>query len=162
MTLRSVLLLGAVSGLVGLGPCRAAEPPNPQDLTQGDWQMVPAQSKFCGPAPWASRRRIYDAGWGLIAVHWTGTDAQGKPIDIRYVWRYDGQKYPSNIAGTAVEAITWKLVNPHRVEFEHWSKDNHKTQELLRTVSADGQEMTQTLKYLGGAECVETQVFRRQ
>ena len=49
-----------------------------------------------------------------------------------------------------------------RVEFKHWSKDNRMTEDLLRTVTADGQEMTQTRAYLGGAEeCVDTQVFRR-
>ena len=140
----------------------AVEPPNPKDLTQGKWELMLDKSKFCKPAPRKGTREIVDAGWGLISVHWTGVDAQGKSTDTWYVWRYDGEKYPADISKPAKEAITWKLVNPSRVEFKHWSKDNKMTEELVRTVSADGQEMTQTRAYLGGAECVDTQVFKRQ
>ncbi len=139
----------------------AVEPPNPKDLTQGVWDLNLAKSKFCKPAPRSGRREIMDAGWGLIGVHWTGIDRDGKPIDVRYVWRYDGEKYPATIMEPAKEAISWKLVSPSRVEFVHWSKDNKKTEELVRTVTPDGQEMTQTRSYLGGAECVDTQVFKR-
>ena len=108
----------------------AVEPPNPKDLTQGVWELDLAKSKFCKPKPRSGRREILDTGWGLIAVHWTGADAAGKPIDVRYVWRYDGEKYPATIMEPANEAISWKLVNPSRVEFVHWSKDNKKTEEL--------------------------------
>ena len=139
----------------------AVEPPNPKDLTQGVWDLNLAKSKFCKPTPRSGRREITDLGWGLIGVHWTGSDAQGKPIDVRYVWRYDGEKYPATIMEPAKEAISWKLASPTRVEFVHWSKDNKKTEELVRTVTPDGQEMTQTRSYLGGAECVDVQVFKR-
>jgi hypothetical protein len=139
----------------------AVEPPNPKDLTQGVWDLDLTKSKFCKPTPRSGRREIVDLGWDLIGVHWTGTDRDGKPIDVRYVWRYDGQKYPATIMEPAREAISWKLVSPTRVEFVHWSKDNKKTEELVRTVTPDGQEMTQTRSYLGGAECVDVQVFRR-
>ena len=139
----------------------AVEPPNPKDLTQGVWDLNLKKSKFCKPMPRSGRREIVDVGWGLIGVHWTGIDANGKPIDVRYVWRYDGEKYPATIMEPAKEAISWKLVNPTRVEFVHWSKDNKKTEELVRTVTPDGQEMTQTRSYLGGAECVDVQVFQR-
>lgn len=152
----------AVTAILLTATSYAAEVPNSKDLTQGVWEMDAAKSKFCKPTPRASRREILEAGWGLIAVHWTGVDADGKSIDVRYVWRYDGQKYPADIMKPAREAISWKLVNPHRVEFQHWSKENVKTEELVRIVSQDGQEMTQTRKYLGGAECVDVQVFRRQ
>jgi len=161
-TPRLAILLAAL--LVG-GTSQGAEPPNPKDLTQGRWEMDLKKSKFCRPTPQSSKRHIYDAGWGLMVVHWTGVDHQGKPVDARYVWRYDGEKYPASIDGPDTanrEAISWKLVNPSRVEFVHWSKDGKLTEELFRTVSADGQEMTQSRKYLGGADCVDVQVFKRQ
>jgi hypothetical protein len=139
----------------------AVEPPNPEDLTQGVWELDLEKSRFCKPTPQRSKREILDAGWGLISVYWTGIDSSGKPIDVRYVYRYDGEKYPSTIKGPADESITWDLVSPHRVEFVHWSKDDRITEELVRTVSSDGQEMTQTRKYIGPEECVDTQVFRR-
>ena len=142
----------------------ATEPSNPKDLTQGNWSLDLSKSKFCKPAPKSTKRSIFDAGWGLMVVHWTGIDQDGKPVDTRYVWRYDGEKYPATIDradDARREAISWKLVSPSRVEFVHWSKANKITEELVRTVSADGQEMTQSRKYLGGAECVDVQVFRR-
>jgi hypothetical protein len=151
-----------LAACLGMNAALAAEPPNPADLTQGIWEMDPVKSKFCKPAPQKSRREIFDAGWGLISAHWTGIDAKGNPVDARYVWRYDGAKYPADIKKPAAEAISWKLVNPHRVEFVHWSKDGRITEELVREVSKDGQEMTQTRKYLGAAECADVQVFRRQ
>jgi hypothetical protein len=141
----------------------AVEPPNPKDLTQGKWELDLQKSRFCKPKPRKGTREIVEAGWGLVSTHWTGMDANGKPIDTWYVWRYDGEKYPANIGSPANEAITWKLVNPARVEFKHWSKDNRMTEDLVRTVSADGQEMTQTRAYLTSSkECVDTQVFKRQ
>jgi len=152
----------ALVASLGMNAALAVEPPNPADLTQGIWEMDPTKSKFCKPAPQKSRREIFDAGWGLISAYWTGTDAKGKPVDARYVWRYDGEKYPADIKKPAAEAITWKLVNRHRVEFAHWSKDGKLTEELVREVSEDGQEMTQTRKYLGPAGCADVQVFRRQ
>jgi hypothetical protein len=139
----------------------AVAPPNPKDLTQGTWELNLAKSKFCEPAPQKSTREIIDAGWGLIVVHWTGIDAAGKSMDVRYVWRYDGAKYPAEINKPADESISWKLVNPSRVEFTHWSKSDKVTSTYVRTVSADGQTMTQTGKFVG-KPCETSQVFDRQ
>src|SRR5580698_8643975 len=75
----------------------AGAPPNPKDLTQGKWELNLSKSKFCEAAPRKSTREIIDAGWGLLVTHWTGIDAAGNPMDIRYVWRYDGGKYPAEI-----------------------------------------------------------------
>ncbi|HEY4368945.1 MAG TPA: hypothetical protein VGN07_17045 [Steroidobacteraceae bacterium] len=156
----------AIACLAVAGTSAAAQPPNPQDLTQGKWELQLDKSHFCTAPPQKSTREIVDSGWGLISTYWTGIDAKGKPMEVRYVWRYDGQKYPADIGKPANEAITWKLVNPSKVEFTHWSKDNKITQELSRTVSSDAQTMTQTTKFVGGrngkSECVDTQVFARQ
>lgn len=163
--LRTTCLALAMAALFATGSSLAVEPPNPKDLTQGKWEMDLKKSKFCRPTPQSSMRHIFDAGWGLMVVHWTGIDHEGKPVDARYVWRYDGEKYPATISGPdqpTREAISWKLVSPSRVEFVHWSKDDKITEELVRTVSEDGQEMTQSRKYLGGADCVDIQVFQRR
>lgn len=158
--LRYCLLTFALS--ISTSALAVVDPPNPDDLTQGSWDLIPEKSTFCKPRPKQSRRDIVDVGWGLISVHWTGIDHSGKPVDARYVWRYDGEKYPADIKVPAREAISWTLVNPHRVEFLHWSKTDEITEELFREVTADGQEMTQSRKYLGGeGECVDIQVFRR-
>ncbi|HEY4368926.1 MAG TPA: hypothetical protein VGN07_16950 [Steroidobacteraceae bacterium] len=163
---RPVQLLCAMTALVsllGASASMAAQPPNPKDLTQGVWELDLVKSKFCKPAPKKARREIVESGWGLVSVHWTGIDEKDKPIDTWYVWRYDGEKYPASIGKPANEAITWKLVNPSRVEFTHWSKDDKITEQLVRTISSDGQEMTQTRAYLTSSkECVDTQVFKRQ
>jgi hypothetical protein len=159
-TLCALVGMVAVLGAAQSSPA-AVPPPNPQDLTQGKWELNLAKSKFCEAAPHKSTREIIDAGWGLIVTHWTGVDAAGNPMDIRYVWRYDGAKYPAEIYKPANESITWKLVNPSRVEFIHWSKDDKVTSTYVRTVSADGQTMTQTGKFVG-KPCEASQVFDRQ
>jgi hypothetical protein len=153
--------LGIAAAAFVAAAAGAVEPPNPKDLTQGTWELNVAKSKFCGPAPHKSVRKIFDAGWGLISTIWTGEAADGKPIDNRYVARYDGEKYPAGINSPAAEAISWKLVDPHRLEFTHWSKDDKVTSTYVRTVSADGQTMTQTSKVVG-RDCGESQVFDRK
>jgi hypothetical protein len=161
-------MIWALLGLVVMRSGLAAEPPNSKDLTQGSWEVDMSKAKYCGgesqgqAAPKVSRRHIYDAGFGLIVVHWTGTQASGKPFDVRYVYRYDGEKYPASIdAPDADEAIVWKLVDPHHVEFTHYNKENQVTQQLSRTVSEDGQVMTQTTRYTNRPGCEEVQVFNR-
>tara|TARA_R110000868_G_scaffold77820_4_gene222578 strand:+ start:560 stop:1072 length:513 start_codon:yes stop_codon:yes gene_type:complete len=162
---RSVFLICGVVVALGLSASeiRAAmiEPPNPLDLTQGKWELQPEKSRYCGPAPQSSSRVIFDAGWGLISTIWSGVGADGNPTANRYVARYDGEKYPAGINSPANEAITWTLVNPHRLEFIHWSKDDKITSEYVRIVSEDGQTMTQNAKFVGKA-CEESQVFERR
>ena len=135
--------------------------PNPKDLMEGNWVLQPGQSKFCKEEPKQSSREIVDAGWGLIVTHWTGVDAKGAPVDIRYVLRYDGQKYPADILKPVDVAISWKLVNPHQVEFVDWSKDGKAIARNVRTISDDGQTMTQKTRPTGQT-CEDVQVFTRQ
>ena len=96
-----------------------------------------------------------------IVTKWTGVSADGKPVLIRYVAKYDGTRYPGGgIDEPAEEAISWKLVDPRRLEFVHWSKDDKITSTYVRTVSADGQTMTQTSKFVR-RDCEDVQVFDR-
>lgn len=146
------------------GQSFAVEPPNPKDLTQGKWELQLDKSKFCPetPAPKSGNRWIFDAGWGLIVTEWGGVAADGKPIATRYVARYDGGKYPANITRPdSAEAIAWKLVDPHRLEFTHYNKADKITSTYLRTVSDDGQSMTQISTFVG-RECKDLQVFQRR
>jgi len=154
----AVCLLSAASALA------AVEAPNPTDMTQGKWELQLAQSKFCKGAPQHAEREIFDAGWGFVSVHWTGVDAKGTPIDSRYVYRFDGKKYPSDVVKPSEVAITWKKVSPSRIEFVDWSKDNKMVAENVRSVSSDGQTMTQTTKFSGKAAqaCQDVQVFVRK
>ena len=146
------------------GSALAVEPPNPKDLIQGKWDLVLEKSKFCNAAaaPKAGNRWIFDAGWGLIVTEWGGTAADGKPIVTRYVARYDGGKYPANITKPdSAESISWKLVDPRRLEFTHYDKADKVTSTYLRTVSEDGQTMTQVSTFVG-RECKDVQVFQRK
>jgi hypothetical protein len=138
----------------------AVDPPNAKDLTQGNWELNLTKSKFCNAAPQKGARQIFDSGWGLIVVEQTGVNAKGESTVGRYVYRYDGDKYPDNITRPAREAITWKQVGADRVEFVHWDKQDKLTSEYVRTVTADGQSMTQTGKFVG-RECIDSQVFDR-
>lgn len=165
MTCSATCTVGVIALLVstiGAPLSAAVEPPNPKDLTQGTWTLNLSKSKFCGTPPRGGGRVIEDVGWGMIAVTQMSVNASGLPSGDRvsYVLRYDGEKYPSTINGPANESITWKLVNPRRVEFAHWSKQDKITSEYVRTVTDDGQTMTQTTKRVG-QECMDSQVFDR-
>ncbi len=160
MVVRSLalVLLFASAGSVSAS---AVEAPNPKDLTQGTWELNLAKSKFCGPAPQKASRVILDAGWGLIVVTQESVNTEGTATVGHYVARYDGQKYPSTIDRPAPESITWTLVNPSRVEFVHRSKEDKVTSSYVRTVSPDGQTMTQHAKF-ADRECEQSQVFDRR
>jgi len=145
------------------GGAFAVEPPSKKDLTLGHWEVNLAKSKYtCSKAPQASKRHIFDAGWGMMVAEWTGTSTEGKPFSTRYVWRYDGQEYPESITGPdARESIVYKLINPNRVEFVHLDKTGKTTSTYYRQVSTDGQTMTQSTKYTG-RDCEDLQVFDRK
>lgn len=160
-TLRIISLAAAAAcAFVSTAALAAVDPPNPKDLTQGNWELNLAKSKFCNAAPQKGARQIFDAGWGMVVVEQSGVNAKGEPTSGRYVYRYDGGKYPDNITRPAREAIVWKQVSPVRVEFVHYDKEDKKTSEYVRTVAANGQEMTQTGKFVG-RECIDSQVFDR-
>ncbi len=149
-----------------------ARPPNPQDLTQGTWELNLQKTKLCPgtdgkvPTPRPGGRVIEDVGFGMIAVQWIDTNDRGERYGAgypSYVYRYDGDKYPAGkyYNRPSSEGITWKLVNPNRVEFEHWSTDGKIASRYVRTVALDGQEMIQTMT-APGRTCVESQVFDRK
>lgn len=167
---RSVFLVSTtvLIGLSIVGAGSATEPPNSKDLIVGDWTLDLSKSKFCNPAeaPKQSLRKIMDEGYGMVSVYWTGTNADGTPIDRRYVYFNDGRKVPAGeFRGTPLqskESMTFRLINPHRVVWEHWSPDNKVTSRYVREVSADGQTMTQTDTLLNRPGCVDKEVYERQ
>ena len=158
----------SASALLHYGAVLAAEPAA-KDAEIGKWELQLSKSHFCNPAaaPQKSTRDIFDAGGGVLFIHWTGADPKGKPVDIRYVLRYDGKKYafPSDVADPAVY-ISWKRVSPSEVAFIDWSKDGKKVAENTRTASADGNTMTQSTTAVDAsgqkAACTDKQVFERQ
>lgn len=162
MNMKLAALGGAITCMMATTAMASVEPPNPKDLIQGKWELQLDKSKYCGTAPQKATRHIFDAGWGLIVTEWGGVAADGSPTVNRYVARYDGQKYPANVTKPdSDEAITWKLVDPRRLEFVHWDKADKITSTYLRTVSADGQTMTQVSTFIG-RECKDVQVFERR
>jgi hypothetical protein len=156
------IAMAAMVFLPGAGQA-AVTPPSQKDLTLGTWELNLGKSKFaCSQAPQASRRHIFDAGFGMMVAEWNATTADGKPFTTRYVWRYDGGKYPASIMRPdASEAIVYKLINPRRVEFVHLDKADKVTSTYYREVSADGQTMTQSTKY-SDRTCEDLQVFERR
>lgn len=158
----------AVSAILHYGGALAAEP-TAKDSEVGKWELQLSKSHFCdaAAAPQKSTRDIFDAGGGILLIHWTGIDPKGKPVDIRYVLRYDGKKYafPSDVADPAVY-ISWKRISPSKVAFIDWSKDGKMLAENTRTVSADGNTMIQSTTALDAngqkAACTDRQVFERQ
>jgi hypothetical protein len=161
---------GAATLAAGVLVHAAVQPPNPKDLTQGTWEMNLQKTKMCPNdagvtnPPRGGGRVISDLGWGFIAVQQIGVDAEGNKTGegrISYIQKYDGKKYPANVDRPSNEAIIWTLVNPHRVEFEHVNSAGTVTSSYVRTVTEDGQEMTQTTKR-PDRDCVDQQVFDRR
>lgn len=158
----------AVSAVLQYAAAWAAEP-STGDSEVGKWELQLAKSHFCdaAAAPQKSARDIFDAGGGILFIHWTGVDPKGKPVDIRYIVRYDGKKYafPSDTDDPAVY-ISWKRLTPSKVAFIDWSKDGKMIAENTRSVSADGKTMIQstTAHDANGqkAACTDKQVFERQ
>lgn len=167
---RTACLICALA-LAGLSMARvslAVEPPNPKDLLLGNWVMDLEKSKFCNPAeaPKQDARSVVDEGFGMVSVHWTGIAANGMAIDRRYVYFNDGHRVPAGefngVSLDTKESMTFHLVNPRRLTWEHWSKDGKLTSTYVREISADGQTMTQTNKLLNRPGCADVEVFRRQ
>ena len=167
---RTAFVLSATA-LTALAMARVgltAEPPNAKDLLVGDWVMELDKSKFCNPAeaPKQDARKIEDEGYGMVSVHWTGVAADGKTIDRRYVYFNDGHRVPAGefngLPLETKESMTFHLVSPHRLNWEHWSRGGKLTSTYVREVSADGQTMTQTNKLLNRPGCEDVEVFRRQ
>jgi hypothetical protein len=156
------------SAVLHYGAVLAAEPAA-KDPEIGKWELQLSKSHFCNPAatPQKSTRDIFDAGGGILLIHWTGVDPKGMPVDIRYVLRYDGKKYafPSDVADAGTY-ISWKRVSPTEVAFIDWSKEGKKLAENTRTLSSDGNTMTQSTTALDAngqkAACTDQQVFERQ
>lgn len=171
--MKRILLVSAaisVSALLYCGGALAAEAEaNAKDPELGRWELQLSKSHFCDPAaaPQKSARDIFDAGGGVLVIHWTGVDSKGKPVDIRYVLRYDGKKYafPSDVADPSVY-ISWRRVSPSKVAFTDWSKDGKKLAENTRAISADGNTMIQSTTAIDAngqkASCTDRQVFERQ
>jgi hypothetical protein len=147
-----------------VGAC-AAEPAS----EAGKWEMQPAKSQFCNPAaaPQKSERDIFDAGGGVLLIHWVGVDSKGKPVDIRYVVRYDGKKYafPSDVR-EPLAYISWQRISPSKVAFVDWSLDGKMLAVNTRTISSDGKTMIQTTTARDAdgkkASCTDRQIFERQ
>ena len=153
----------AVFGLMATSSYAEVAAPSPKDLTLGHWELNVAKSKFiCSKAPQSSKRHFFDAGWGLMVADWDAVNPDGKAFTTRYVWRYDGGRYPASIMKPdANEALVYKLINPNRVEFIHVDKAEKVTSTYYRQVSTDGQTMTQSTKYTG-RDCEDLQVFERR
>ena len=169
--MKRMQVISAVVSVSTMLYCAAtlAEEPAAKDNEVGKWELQLSKSHFCNAdaAPQKSTRDIFDAGGGVLMIHWTGVDPKGKPVDIHYVLRYDGKKYafPSDVADPAVY-ISWKRLSPSKVAFIDWSKDGKMVAENTRTVSEDGKTMIQstTAHDANGqkATCTDKQVFERQ
>ena len=74
----------------------------------GTWKLNLAKSKTEGWTPRSQTQVYEDWGGGLGHALFEGTDAQGKPMLVMYVARYDGKAYPFLIRGATV-ACTMSL-----------------------------------------------------
>jgi hypothetical protein len=122
--------------LIGLSILLAAV----QDLGQGQWKFVPAESTYeSAPAPRESRRQWIADGEGVRFLH-DGINADGKPFHTEFRAGYDGKPVPF-IGGTLYDSVALFYKNPRRVE-QIFTLKGKPTVKAIRTISKDGNKMT--------------------
>src|SRR5262249_46941002 len=96
----AALLALSTASLLG----ETVKPPNPNDLTQGTWELNVQKTKLCAESdgkprmPRPGGRIVEDVGFGMITVQWIDTNDKGERYGAgypSYVYRYDGDKYPA-------------------------------------------------------------------
>jgi hypothetical protein len=133
-----MFVFGCIFGLA-LSVAQAASPDDP---VLGTWKLNVDKSTFTPGPGWQSQTRIYQATPAGVAVSWTGVDAGGGTMAVRYTYRYDGRDYP--MTGSA----SYDMLNAVRVDA--WTvrseekRDGKTVGIAVRTVSRDGKILTIT------------------
>ena len=111
-----------------------------QDLGQGTWRFIPAESTYeSAPAPKESRRQWISDGDGVKFLH-DGINADGKPFHTEFRAAYDGKPVPF-VGGTLYDAVALFSKGPHKVE-QVFTLKGKVTVKAVRTISKDGKKMT--------------------
>jgi len=136
------------------------------DPAIGVWKLNLARSKY-DPGPPQTReetRTIEDRGCGTILMTAERINLKGERTIIQYVAKYDGKDYPKMILGAkTISSVSLKAIDPYTVEGTE-KEDGKVTTKYTRTVSSDGNTMTQSMESTNaqGQKIRRILVFERQ
>jgi hypothetical protein len=110
-----------------------------EDLGQGTWRFVPAESRYeSSPAPKESQRQWIADGDGVRFVH-DGVSAEGKRFHTEFRAGYDGKVAPF-IGGTLYDEVALHYRNKRRVD-QVFTMKGVVTVRATRRISKDGKRM---------------------
>jgi hypothetical protein len=138
IVLTCVLALGAAS-LLGAGAVN----------TSGTWKLNAEKSDYGKrPKPKDVTVKIEHKEPSLKYTV-TGTDGQGKPLNIQFSGAIDGKDYPITGAPNNVAKVSAKRVNDTTTESVGKSADGKVVETVTLTISPDGKTFTRVAKVKG-------------
>jgi hypothetical protein len=134
---------GTQQGIPANVPSAAAQHgQSPDDPVLGTWKLNVEKSKFVPGPGWQSQIRVYQITPAGVLVTWTGLDAKGEKMQVRYTYKYDGRDYPMAGSGS-YDTLNAVRIDALTVKSEE--KRKGKTVGIaVRTVSPDGKVLTIT------------------
>lgn len=135
------------------------------DKTLGTWKLNVERSKYTpAPFPLKSLTVVRESSDGAVKVTTTGEQANGTPVNITYMTKYDGSAATVEGSNPLYDSISVTRVDDNTLTDER-KKDGGPYQATGRTVVSDnGKTMTTTTKgtNANGKEFVSVFVFEKQ
>ena len=109
----------------------------------GTWNLDIAKSTLHAPAPQSETSTIKPSTTDTIATLYaiTGTDGNGKPINLSFDGKVDGQHYPVMSNGEEVAKIAWRRSGPRQLSAHEILTDGTTVSATL-TLAPDGKSFT--------------------
>lgn len=132
------------------------------DQLSGTWKMNAEKSKYSPGPPTKSLTVVVVSDENNYKVEATGTDGEGKPINVQYGAKFDGKDYPATGIANA-DTVSVKRIDANTVEVMQ-KKDGKVVMTVTSKVSNDGKTRTSTWrgKNAEGKEVHNVVVFEKQ
>jgi hypothetical protein len=111
------------------------------DQLSGTWSMNAEEPKY-SPGPPKSLMVVVESDENNYKIDATGTDGDGKPIQIQYSAKFDGKDYPATGIANA-DTASVKRIDANTVETMQ-KKDGKVVMTVTTKVSKDGETRTST------------------
>lgn len=132
------------------------------DQLSGTWKMNAEKSKYSPGPPTKSLTVVVVSDENNYKVEATGTDGEGKPINVQYSAKFDGKDYLATGIANA-DTVSVKRIDANTVEVMQ-KKDGKVVMTVTSKVSNDGKTRTSTWrgKNAEGKEVHNVVVFEKQ
>ena len=132
------------------------------DQLSGTWKMNAEKSKYSPGPPTKSLTVVVVSDENNYKVEASGTDGEGKPINVQYSAKFDGKDYPATGIANA-DTVSVKRIDANTVEVMQ-KKDGKVVMTVTSKLSNDGKTRTSTWrgKNVEGKEVHNVVVFEKQ